>query len=205
MSSEKNIRVLVVDDSALIRAIISDLIVEADGLELVGTANDGREALTRIEQLRPDVVTLDIQMPGMDGLETLDQILKRDPIPVIMVSALAQRAADITLEALERGALDYVAKPDNVNAGLEDLRKELLRKIRTMAGTDVRRVLQIRKARKQRRDASRKAVSVFSGATRLPPRWATMRPRVSVSGRGGGACSIASVLWMRGESVSVVS
>ena len=164
MSSKKSIRVLVVDDSALIREIISDMIVAADGLELVGTANDGLEALTHIEQLRPDVVTLDIQMPGMGGLETLEQILKRDPIPVIMVSALAQRAADVTLQALERGALDYVAKPNNVNAGLEDLRVELLQKIRKMAGTDVRRVLQIRKARNQRRDASRKSTRVSEEA-----------------------------------------
>ncbi|MEO2020150.1 MAG: chemotaxis-specific protein-glutamate methyltransferase CheB [Fuerstiella sp.] len=154
MDNKKKARVLVVDDSALIREITR----ESDTLKLAGTAEDGRAALSQIELLRPDVVTLDIQMPRMDGLETLDEILKRDPIPVIMVSALAKRAADVTLQALDRGALDYVAKPDNVGTDLEELRSQLLRKIRTAASTDVKRVLSIRKARQARRATARKEV-----------------------------------------------
>jgi len=150
-----NIRVLVVDDSAVIREMLADSITEANGVELVATAGGGREALTLIEQHHPDVVTLDIQMPGMDGLETLGEILKRGPIPVVMVSALAQRAADITLQALDLGALDYVAKPDNLHATSDDWREVLLRKIRTVACTDVRRVLQIRSDRKDRVAARR--------------------------------------------------
>jgi two-component system chemotaxis response regulator CheB len=157
-----NIRVLVVDDSAVIREILSDLITEANGLELVATASGGKEALTRIEQHRPDVVTLDIQMPGMDGLETLGEILKRDPLPVIMVSAFARREADITLEALELGALDYVAKPSNVHDTGDDWREALLRKIRTAACTDVQRVLQIRKERKTRLAARRQERGALS-------------------------------------------
>jgi len=153
--AEKNIRVLVVDDSAVIREILADSISEANGVELAATASGGREALALLDQHRPDVVTLDIQMPGMNGLETLEEILKRAPIPVVMVSALAQRAADITLQALDLGALDYVAKPDNVHAGGDDWREVLLRKIRTVACTDVRRVLQIREDRKNRVAAQR--------------------------------------------------
>lgn len=156
MDSNKPIRVLVVDDSALIREIISDIINECDGLELAGTAEDGQQALSQIEALKPNVVTLDIQMPRMDGLETLDEILKRDPIPVIIVSALATRAADVTLKSLERGALDYVAKPDNLGTNLTELRSQLLHKIRTAASTDVRRVLRIRKSRQERREVARR-------------------------------------------------
>ena len=84
--TSKDIRVLVVDDSAVIREMLSDSITEADGFELVATAGGGKEALARIEQHHPDLVTLDIQMPGMNGLETLDEILKWAPTPVIMVS-----------------------------------------------------------------------------------------------------------------------
>ena len=134
----KTIRVLVVDDSAVIREMIGDLIKDAHGVEVVATARDGEEALARIEQHHPDVVTLDIQMPGMGGLQTLEEILDRDPTPVIMVSALTQRAADITLQALERGAIDYVAKPDKVHLDDKTWRDELLQKIRTVAATDVR-------------------------------------------------------------------
>lgn len=153
--TSKDIRILVVDDSAVIREMLSDSITEADGFELVATAGGGKEALARIEQHHPDLVTLDIQMPGMNGLETLDEILKRAPTPVIMVSSLAKRAADITLQALELGAIDYVAKPDNVHASGYNWLEELLRKIRTAASTDVRRVLRIRAEREQRLAASR--------------------------------------------------
>jgi two-component system chemotaxis response regulator CheB len=149
----KNIRVLVVDDSAVIRERIADYIREAPGIEVAGKAANGRIALGMLENCAPDIVTLDVQMPEMDGLDTLDAILARRPLPVIMVSALTQRGADVTLKALDRGALDYVGKPEN-NAGVEAaLRDELLHKIRTMAGADVPRMLRIRAQRAARRNA----------------------------------------------------
>lgn len=155
-----NIRVLVVDDSAVIREILSDALTNADGIEVVATAGGGKEALALIQKDPPDVVTLDIQMPGMDGLETLSGILKCSPLPVIMVSALAKREADITLQSLELGALDYVTKPNSEIACHEDWREALIRKIRTVAPTDVRRVLKIREERKQRMAARRKEAAL---------------------------------------------
>lgn len=143
------IRVLVVDDSALVREILSDFIREAPGIELAGTARDGSEALALLPTLKPDVVTLDVQMPKMNGLETLDGILRISPVPVIMVSALTQLGANTTLEALDKGALDYVAKPEGGAACTAAVRDELLRKIRAIAGTDVRRMMRIRAERAQ--------------------------------------------------------
>ena len=147
----KTIRVLVVDDSAVIRQIISDLINETPGMTVAGTAADGKKALECLDRANPDVVTLDVQMPNMNGLDTLDAILSRRALPVIMVSSLTKLGANITFDALERGALDYVAKPDyGVNAKTA-MREELLRKIRTAAGTNVRRILEIRAERKRHR------------------------------------------------------
>jgi two-component system chemotaxis response regulator CheB len=151
--ASKAIRVLVVDDSAVIRAMITDNIAEEPGMEVAGTASNGRKALEAIDALRPDVVTLDIEMPGMDGLETLDAILTRRPVPVIMVSSLTQLGAETTLDALDRGAIDYVAKPQRGSEAQAVLRDELMRKIRAAAGVNVRRILEIRRQRKQRRAA----------------------------------------------------
>ena len=148
----KTIRVLVVDDSALIRQMIGDFVTEAPGMELAGTARDGEHALTQIERLDPDIVTLDVQMPKMDGLAALDAILKRKPLPVIMVSSLCQRSAEVTLQALDRGALDYVAKPDGVAQAETVLRRELIHKIRSMAGADVLQMLRVRKSQQRRRE-----------------------------------------------------
>ena len=117
MSSDK-IRVLVVDDSALMRRMISDYISDVPDMEVVATASDGDKAISLCQKHNPDVVTLDVQMPRMDGLATLDILLKQCPVPVIMVSALTQAGADVTLDALERGALDYVAKPER-GSGVE--------------------------------------------------------------------------------------
>ena len=145
------IRVLVVDDSAVIRAMICDQIADAPGMEVAGTATDGQRALEVFRSVRPDVVTLDVQMPKMDGLATLDAILKERPVPVIMVSSLTRRGGEITLDALDRGAIEYVAKPESGAAAAKVLGEELLRKIRIVAGTDVQRILEIRKERKHRR------------------------------------------------------
>ncbi len=145
------IRVLVVDDSAVIRSIIADSIADAPGMRVVGTAADGVEALEALDKTWPDVITLDVQMPKMDGLATLDAILARRAVPVIMVSSMTRLGAEITLDALDRGAIEYVAKPERGENAAEVLGTELVRKIRTVAGTDVRRILEIRRERKQRR------------------------------------------------------
>ena len=161
----KHIRVLVVDDSKLIREIISDNIAAESDMEVVGKAVDGRQALAMIDKCSPDVVTLDIQMPGMDGLETLEVILETNPLPVIMVSALTQRGADTTLKALDQGAMDYVAKPAGAAGATSVLGEELVRKIRTMAGTDVKRMLQIRKDRAKRTEAKKSQSAIKSTPT----------------------------------------
>ncbi len=153
----QDIRVLVVDDSAVVRSIIADSIAGTPGMEAVGKAGDGRQALEIFDSARPDVITLDIQMPNMDGLATLDAILARRPTPVIMVSSLTKLGAKITLDALDRGALDYLAKPDYGAQTKAALQEELPRKIRSAAGTDVRRILRIRRERNRRR-AERKPV-----------------------------------------------
>lgn len=144
------IRVLVVDDSALIRELICDALARHPDLEVVGTAANGEECLKSLATLKPDIITLDLQMPRMDGLTTLDRILQTSATPVIVVSALTQRAADTTMQALQRGAMDYIGKPE----GSSDVRKvfneELPHKLRVMARTDVRRVLQYRQARERR-------------------------------------------------------
>jgi two-component system chemotaxis response regulator CheB len=153
MSLRKAIRVLVVDDSALMREMICDNLRAAPDMEVAGTAADGEKALAMLDDAKPDVVTLDVQMPKMDGLATLDALLARRPLPVIMVSALTQLGANTTFEALERGAVDYVAKPASGAQTESVLRDELLRKIRAMAGADVARLLRSRRERKERAPA----------------------------------------------------
>lgn len=164
------IRVLVVDDSTLVREMICDHVAACPDMEVAGAAADGHEALRLTDSLRPDVVTLDVQMPMLDGLATLDAILRTCPIPVIMVSGLTQLGADVTLEALDRGALDYVAKPQRGSEAEPVFREELLRKIRSATGIDVRRILEIRRERKRRRSAwrgSASAQAVAAGAAQL--------------------------------------
>jgi two-component system chemotaxis response regulator CheB len=117
------ISVLVVDDSVVIRRLITDALAEDPGIQVVGTAANGRIALSKIEQLQPDVVTLDIEMPVLDGLRTLAELRPRFPhLPVIMFSTLTAAGANATLDALTAGASDYVTKPSNVRSFDESLR-----------------------------------------------------------------------------------
>ena len=110
----KRIRILVVDDSVVIRKVLSDTLSADRVLEVVGTASDGRIALAKLPQLKPDLITLDIEMPVMNGLETLAAIRKLHPrLPVIMFSTLTEHGAAATLDALALGASDYATKPSN--------------------------------------------------------------------------------------------
>lgn len=128
------VRVLVVDDSAVMRQLLASLLAEDPEIEVVGTAADPHIARERIKALNPDVVTLDVEMPHMDGLTFLRKIMALRPMPVVMISTLTQRGAETTLEALEIGAVDFIAKPSgDLASGLEELAVELRRKVKTAA------------------------------------------------------------------------
>jgi len=136
--SGKPVRVLVVDDSALVRAVLSQGLALDPGIEVVGTASDPFVARDRIVQLRPDVLTLDVEMPRMDGVEFLRRLMPQYPLPVLMVSALTERGAQITMEALEAGAVDFVTKPSaDVQRGLQEMLGELREKVKAVARADV--------------------------------------------------------------------
>jgi two-component system, chemotaxis family, protein-glutamate methylesterase/glutaminase len=127
----ERIRVLVVDDSALMRKLIPAILARESSIEVVGTAMDGAFALKKIEELRPDVVTLDLEMPRMDGMETLRLIMQSAPLPVILVSTHSKKGGYATLKALALGAVDFVAKPKGAAAGqLEDIADQLIAKIK---------------------------------------------------------------------------
>ncbi|BCS52682.1 chemotaxis response regulator protein-glutamate methylesterase [Geobacter sp. SVR] len=134
------IKVLVIDDSAVIRAILTEILNEADDIEVVGSAADPIFAKTKITSLQPDVITLDVEMPRMDGLTFLDELMHTDPLPVVMVSSLTQKSCDTTLRALELGAVDYVTKPTvDISEGIADLAGEIVRKVRIAAKARIRR------------------------------------------------------------------
>ncbi|MGA2097621.1 MAG: chemotaxis response regulator protein-glutamate methylesterase [Candidatus Acidiferrum sp.] len=129
--SAARIKVLVVDDSALMRKLIPSILARDPDIEVVGTAMDGAFALKKIEELHPDVVTLDLEMPRMDGMETLRLIMKRAPMPVVLFSTHSKEGAYATLKALALGAIEFVAKPQDAAAGhLDSIAGELIEKIK---------------------------------------------------------------------------
>lgn len=132
MRDAKPIRTLVVDDSAIVRRVLSSILDAAPGIEVVGTAPDPYIARDRILSLKPDVVTLDIEMPRMDGLTFLDSIMRHHPLPVIVISSLAQSSTTAAIEALSRGAVDVVAKPGGPYS-VGDLKEDLPRRVRAAA------------------------------------------------------------------------
>lgn len=128
------IRTLIVDDSALVRQIMTDLLSKDDEIEVIGTAQDPYVAREKIKSLNPDVITLDVEMPRMDGLTFLEKLMAGRPTPVIMVSSLTEAGCQTTLRALELGAVDFITKPKlDVRAGLEDLSDQLTTKVKAAA------------------------------------------------------------------------
>ena len=124
-------RVVVVDDSALVRSLLAEIINRQPDMECVGAASDPLVAREMIRNLNPDVITLDVEMPRMDGIDFLARLMRLRPMPVVMVSTLTERGADVTLRALELGAVDFVAKPKiGVADGLRQLADDITEKIR---------------------------------------------------------------------------
>jgi two-component system chemotaxis response regulator CheB len=136
VSVASEIKVLVVDDSALMRKVLVDLLTADPRIRIVGTAKDGIEAIELARTRQPDVVTLDVEMPGLSGLDTIPALLAIRPMPIVMVSALTQEGAEVTLEALERGAVDFLPKPDkNQITQLRATREVLIAKVVGAAGS----------------------------------------------------------------------
>ena len=133
----KKIRVLVVDDSALMRKLIPQILEADPSIEVVGTAMDGNFCLRKIEELRPNVVTLDLEMPGMNGIDTLKEIMRSHPVPVIVVSSHSTEGASVTLKALGLGAFDFVTKPQDASAHMAETATELIAKIHAAADCKV--------------------------------------------------------------------
>jgi two-component system chemotaxis response regulator CheB len=164
----KPIRVLVVDDSAVIRQLLSTLLSSDPEIEVVGTASDPLIARDRIKELNPDVITLDVEMPNMDGVTFLRKIMTLRPMPVIMISTLTQAGAEITLEALEIGAVDFVAKPTtDVAKSMAAIAAELQAKVKIAAQTrvGVRRIAPATRAPRRERPARSQEKIVVIGAS----------------------------------------
>jgi two-component system chemotaxis response regulator CheB len=136
---DKRIKVLIIDDSALVRALLTKILGADEALQVVGTAPDAFVAREKIKALNPDVLTLDVEMPRMDGLQFLRNLMRLRPMPVVMCSSLTERGADVTLAALELGAIDFVTKPKvDVAHALEAYAAELINKVKVAAVARVR-------------------------------------------------------------------
>ena len=188
----KPVRILVVDDSVVIRKLLSDTLSKEASFEVLGTAGDGRIALAKISQLRPDLITLDIEMPVMNGLETLAEIRKTDhQIPVIMFSTLTERGAAATLEALSLGASDYATKPSNTGSpavAIEQIRAELIPKIKALCAAQFGRDVNPSVAPSR---------TVNASATRLAARLRRPGRRIEIVAIGtstGGPNALAQVI-----------
>ncbi len=146
--SGKRIRILVVDDSALIRALLTEIFRQQPDFDVVGAAPDPYVARELIRQHQPDVLTLDVEMPRMDGLDFLERLMHAHPMPVVMLSSLTEKGADVTLRALELGAVDFVTKPKlGISEGLREYAEQIVEKVRCAAGVRVqRRLRQTREA-----------------------------------------------------------
>ena len=154
-------RVIVVDDSALVRSLLAEIINREPDMECVGAAADPLVAREMIRNLNPDVITLDVEMPRMDGIDFLAKLMRLRPMPVLMVSTLTERGADVTLRALELGAIDFVAKPKiGVSDGLRSLATDITEKIRIAARAHVKRA-------PQAAAGAAPAAAAVSGATSL--------------------------------------
>lgn len=178
------IRVLVTDDSAFMRTALTRMIESDCGLRVSGTAQTGLEAIDKIKVLQPDVVTLDVEMPGLNGLETLKQIMRECPLPVIMVSSLTQEGAEVTLEALASGAFDYVPKQlSYVSLDIIKIQQDLISKIKAAAETG------------RRRPVARVTATASAAVPRIPPSIFPVVPAVIALGTStGGPKALQEIL-----------
>lgn len=151
------VRVIVIDDSAFMRKMISDILERDPRIEVVATARNGEVGLKKISEFKPDVVTLDVEMPNMNGIETLRRIMEKDPIPVVMLSSSTQDEVFQTVNAISNGAVDFITKPSgSISLNINDIKDEIISKVLTAANVDV---LEVKPEREEQRHIKVDSVS----------------------------------------------
>jgi two-component system chemotaxis response regulator CheB len=189
--AKRRIRVLIVDDSALVRSILTEMLARDPAIEVVGSAGDAHIAREKIKQLNPDVLTLDVEMPKMDGLTFLRNLMRLRPMPVVMVSSLTERGADVTLDALALGAVDFLSKPKiDIAATLRDYADELIEKVKVAASASVRALAA---AHPPKVPPSLSADAVLAQVT-SPRRLRTTERIIAIGASTGGTEAIKQVL-----------
>ena len=190
------IRVLVVDDSAFMRNAISSYLTQDAGIEVVGTARDGVDCLEKVKQLQPDVITLDLEMPRMDGLETLKQLMSSNPLPVIMISSLTEFGAEATLKAMEAGAMDFI--PKTMANDKDAFGDEIRRKVKLLARRKAFIRLKYSSQRQTMRPASTPTTPPLS--SRLPSSPTPSVPRTPSRPRPGTTTPLLGGGFAQGQS-----
>ena len=185
-NNQEQIRTLIIDDSEVMRNLLSATLEGHPNITVVGAANDPMEARTMIKELHPDVLTLDIEMPKMDGLSFLRNLMRLRPMPVVMVSSLTHKGATVTLDAMAIGAVDFIAKPLALDGSLENFARELNEKVTTAARIDV--------------SARTRVAPEASKPKRLPAVTNTKTSLIAIGGSTGGTEAIKLVLSQLPES-----
>ncbi len=188
-----SVRVLIIDDSALVRMLLTDILGCDSEIEVVGAAADPYIARKKIKQLNPDVLTLDVEMPRMNGITFLDNLMRLRPMPVVMVSSLTENGAETTLKALELGAVDYIFKPKiDIANGLQEYAEEIITKVKMAAGARVR-------TRDDRERGSRELIQahvaeVLSAQGKAKPQLRGADKIIAIGASTGGTEAIAEIL-----------
>ena len=190
MAIGNRIRVLIVDDSAFMRKVLQGIIAADPQLEVCGEARDGRDAVTQNEVLKPDVITMDINMPHMDGLQATEIIMSSNPRPILVVSSESREGAEITLKSLELGAIDFVAKPSGgIDLDMNSVKEELCRKLKMAAKVRVVRTATRSKVQQE----------VASSAPRVEPVGKTFEQSLQENRTNGSSAAAAAPAPFRGS------
>lgn len=180
-STESLKKVLVVDDSAFMRKLISDMLSKHPLLEIVGIARNGKDALAKVVELKPDVITMDIEMPLMNGLEALQQIMKHHPTPIVMLSSTTETGARNTMMAMEYGAVDFIAKPGGpISLNLQDVEQEIIEKVVAASKVNVKHLVNEYKVQKNEKKIQTKPIetSIYDSLINLPKKHNTSEKNI---------------------------
>ncbi len=188
-----SVRVLIIDDSALVRMLLTEILGSDPGIEVVGAAADPYIARQKIKKLNPDVLTLDVEMPRMNGITFLDNLMRLRPMPVVMVSSLTENGAETTLQALDLGAVDYIFKPrTDIANGLQDYAEEIIAKVKMAAGARVR--TKDDRARGNRELIRPHAADELSAQGKPKPQLRGTDKIIAIGASTGGTEAIAEIL-----------